>query len=83
LLFLLIFFIACNFCKLLFIIEGGKVIYLFFNCLGEGVHLDFFKFFYLLLRGRGVEVNVFFLLFSTCGRGRGLVFFFKFFFHCY
>jgi hypothetical protein len=42
------------------------------------VQVDFFSFFFLLLRGRGVEVNVFFCLHLTCGRrkGKGCFFFF-------
>ncbi len=47
------------------------------------MHLDFFIKFILLLRGRGVQVNVFFfVLYLTCGRrrGRGLSFFSNFFF---
>ncbi len=35
------------------------------------MHLDFFLLFFLLLRGRGVEVNVFFCLHLTCGRRKG------------
>jgi len=40
------------------------------------VRLDFLFFIFLLLRGRGVEFNVFFCLHLTCGKG--LVFFLKF-----
>jgi hypothetical protein len=48
------------------------------------VHLDFFIFYFLLLRGRGVEVNVFFLpsfdMWKEEGKGKGMIFFFNFVF---
>jgi hypothetical protein len=54
------FFTAGNFHKLLFIVERGKGLYSIHRATGERVHLDFFPSLFLLLRGRGVEVNVFF-----------------------
>jgi len=39
--------------------------------MGERVHLDFFPSFFLLLRGRGVEVNVFFFPFIGNVEGGG------------
>ncbi len=57
------FFTACNFQQLLFTVEKGQGLYSIHCARGEleRVHLDFFSFsFFLLLRGRGVEVNVFF-----------------------
>ncbi len=66
------FFTNCNFHKLLFTIEKGHGLYSIHCAMGERVHLDFFSFFFLLLRGRGVEVNVFFFpLHWKCGRKRG------------
>ncbi len=73
LLLLVTFFTGCKFCKLLFIVERGKVRYflLLFTiekgqdlyCIhcatGERCSLIVF-FFFLLLSGKGVEVNVFF-----------------------
>jgi hypothetical protein len=35
------------------------------------VQVDFFPSIFLLLRGRGVEVNVFFRFYLTCGRRKG------------
>jgi hypothetical protein len=49
------FFTACNFHKLLFTIEKGQGLYCIHCARGERVHLDFFPYFFLLLRGRGVE----------------------------
>jgi len=49
------------------------------------VHLDFIFFFFLLLRGKGVEVNVFFLPSFDMWKeeGKGMIFFFLIlFFHC-
>jgi hypothetical protein len=47
------------------------------------VELDFFSFFFLLLKGRGVEVNVFFSPFIRNvegGAGKGVHFFLETFF---
>jgi len=41
-------------------VEKGQGLYCIDCATGERVHLDFFLIFYLLLRGRGVEVNVIF-----------------------
>jgi hypothetical protein len=65
------FFTVCNFHKLLFIVEKGQGLYSIHCVTGENVHFDFFPYFFLLLRGRGVEVNVFFFLHLTCGRRKG------------
>jgi hypothetical protein len=50
---------------------------------GENVHFDFFPYFFLLLRGRGVEVNVFFFpsleMWKEEG-GKGLIYFLEMFF---
>ncbi len=54
------FFTACNFHKLLFIVEQGQGLYSIHCATWERVHLDFFPSFFLPLRGRGVKVNVFF-----------------------
>jgi hypothetical protein len=56
------FFTTCNFCKLLFTIEGGKVscFNFFFIVQGEGVHLYLFILISFTVEGEGVEVNVFF-----------------------
>ncbi len=53
------FFTVRNFFKLLFTIEKGQGLYCIHCARGERVPLDFFPFFFLL-KGRGVEVNVFF-----------------------
>jgi hypothetical protein len=72
LLLFVIFFTACNFDKLLLTIEKGQGLYSIHCATGEleRVQLDFFSFF-LLLRGRGVEVNVLFSLHWKCGKRRG------------
>ncbi len=54
------FFTVCNFHKLLFIVEKGQGLYFIHCARGKGCTLIFFLLFFLLLRGRGVEVNVFF-----------------------
>ncbi len=57
------FFIACNFHKLFFTVEKGQGLYCIHCARGERVQVDFFlSFFFLLLRGKGVKVNVFFSL---------------------
>ncbi len=66
-----IFFTVCNFHKLLFTVEKGQGLYCIHCAKGERVHLDFFPFFFLLLRGRGMELNVFFCFHLTCGRKKG------------
>ncbi len=58
--FLLLFFIDCNFQQLLFTIEKGQGLYSIHCATGERVQVDFFPFVFLLLKGRGVKVNVFF-----------------------
>jgi len=52
------FFTVCNFDKLLFTVPGGSGFILYSLCDRERVHLDFSPSFFLLLKGRGVEVNV-------------------------
>jgi len=78
-LFLLIFFTFCyfliahNFCKLLFIIERGKVCYfllLFFTA------CNFDKLFFIMLGGAG------FILYSLCDGGKVHLDFSIFFFYC-
>jgi hypothetical protein len=54
------FFTTGNFHKLFFTVEKGQGLYSIHCATGEKVHLDFFPSLFLLLRGRGVEVNVFF-----------------------
>jgi len=57
------FFTACNFDKLLFTVEKGQGLYCVCDCARgelEKVQVDFYFYFFELLRGRGVEVNVFF-----------------------
>jgi len=60
LLFFVTFFTVCNFFKLLFTVEKGQGLYCIHCARGERVRLDFFPFLFFLLKGRGVEVNVFF-----------------------
>jgi len=62
---------ACNFHKLLFTVEKGQSSYSIHCATGERVHLEFFPSFFLLLRGRGLEVNVFFSPFIGNVEGGG------------
>ncbi len=54
------------------------------GALGKGCKLIFIFFIFLLVRGRGVEVNVFFLpsFDMEGGRERDVFFFLILFFHC-
>jgi len=77
------FFTAYNFHKLFFTIEKGHGLYSIHCATRERVQLDFFFSFFLLLRGRGVEVNVFFSPFIgnvEGGGGKGVNFFLEMFF---
>jgi len=107
---LLLFLTACNFYKLLSIVESslfvtflllvsfknyllllrgaiGIVLLYLFIVQGEGVRLDFiFLISFILERGGGVQVNVFFFppsfdMWEEEGLG-GSFFFLKLFFHC-
>jgi hypothetical protein len=66
--------------------EGKGVIFFTNSLWDKGKGASWFFFLFLLLRGRGVEVNVFFFLHLTCGRRKGKGWFFIFylilFFHC-
>ncbi len=52
------FFTACNFDQLLFTVDKGKGLYCIDCAMGKGCTLIYL--FIYLLRGRAVEVNVFF-----------------------
>ncbi len=66
------FFTSCNFCNLLFIVEGGRGV----------VKIFFFKLIFNVEGVGGGWSLIFFLFHLTCGRGRGrgLIFFLKTFF---
>jgi hypothetical protein len=75
---LLTFFTICNFCKLLFIIEGSVLViflllvtfinYLFYCSKGPG---ELFTYIFSLFRGRGCALIFYFLLFTIEGEGEG------------
>jgi hypothetical protein len=87
---LLLFLFFVTFVNYFLLLKGarGIVLLYLFIVQGEGVRLDFFFKFLLLLNGRGggVQVNVFFssFIWHVEGKGfKGLVFFLKLFFHCW
>jgi len=60
--FLLLFLLLITLINDFLLCQEGHGLYCIHCATGERVHLDFSPSFFLLLRGRGVEVNVFFSL---------------------
>jgi len=57
---LLLFLLLITLINYFLLCQEGQGLYYIHYATGERVHLDFSPFFFLLLRGKGVEVNVFF-----------------------
>jgi len=81
--FLLLFLLFVTFVNYFLLLKGtrGVVLFCFFIVQGESMRLDFILFLIYCWKGRGVDINVFFLFHLTCGRkrGGGLVFSLNFF----
>ncbi len=58
--FLLLFLLVVTLINYFLLWQEGHGLYCIHCAMGERVQLDFSPFYFLLLRGRGVEVNVFF-----------------------